>query len=145
MYIYIYLPPIMIHLSALINHLKITLKVLLKQKFYQTTLFYKFCQSTCYRIPTGKRNARICYWILKINVSRDIRACHALYIYNFISQVSYSTWARRYTKHDSRWGREHVRHISMWTREHVRHVSTWVREHARHAGIWAHKHTRHVW
>ena len=60
---------------------------------------------------------------------------------------SYSTWARRHTKHASHvgtWARRHARHVDTWARMHARHVGTWAGKHARLVGTWAHMHARHV-
>ena len=115
----------------------------------------------------GKRNARMYYWFLKLNVSRDIPACcitfHIKFYFsekrqgkstknlrktchwklNFVIW-SYSTLALRHARHIGMSTREHARHIGTWACKHARYVGTWAHKHARHVGTWARKHARHV-
>ena len=108
-------------------------------------------------------------WILKVNVSRVIPACHIYFWYKFLflrkktkkstknlSKTchwklffviwSYSTWVFRHARHVGTWAckaPEHLRDGCTWALKNARQVGTWARKHTKHVDTWARKHARH--
>ena len=127
LYIHLLLHTI-IHLSPFINHLKITLKVILKQKWNHFIL--QVCHSTRNRLPPGKSNARIYNSFISQEKERknNHKSVRKTYYWKLIFVIySYSTWARRHLGTKSTQGTlqcKHVRHVGTWLRKTRWYMST---------------------